>query len=266
MRLPSLHIDDSNAHLMVGDGRAVSWNERIYYLSCRQEYAQPALKAERLKLKDVGIQVIPPSKWEEYISAQEQAKASLADLFAKYPPLDQDGTNYCWVNAVTHCVEIARVRAGLKWIRLSPASVGGPITGYRNVGGWPDAACKYAAEHGFVPAHFWPENAISSRYDTPETRAERAKYKIETYWLDPESPEECATLLLLGFPLVAALNWWSHAVTYLGVAKREGEYVWLALNSWGADYGDNGRFTLEWRKGTPDDATAIYSPRIAVWR
>lgn len=211
-----------------------------------------------------AIPVIPRSEWAERIEEMERTKSRLSDVCkrAGLTPLHQGQTNFCWANGVVHCVEILRVAQGQPMVRLSPASVGGPITRYRNVGGWGSQALKYVAEHGAVPQEQWPANAITSKYDTPETRAARKLYQAdEWYDLRPRSFDEEMTCLLLRIPVAIAHNRWRHLVTAVDpVVLPNGRFGRMCHNSgYGRDR--NGISVLSEQFGAADEAVA---PRVVT--
>lgn len=219
----------------------------------------------------LGLPLIPRSEWDDRIEEIERTKSRLTDLCdgAGLTVLDQNGTNYCWINAPVHCVEILRVKQGEPLVRLSPASCGGPIKGYRNVGGWGTEGLAYIVEHGIVPQEMWPPNAINRQYDTPESREARKAYKVQEWWdvvdlgqRDRERFDRLATCLLLGIPVAIGLNWWRHEITAMDlVALGGGQYGVRINNSWGTRWETNGRSVLSESKATPDDAVA---PRVST--
>lgn len=175
----------------------------------------------------------------------------------------------CWANGPTHALEICRLIQGQKLVRLSPASVAAPLTGFRNVGGWGAKALDYIVKHGVCPVSLWPPNAISRKYDTEASRAERQKYRV-THWYDVvttqnmsarERFERLATMLLLGYPCSVAYNWWGHLVCAVDlVLLNDGKFGVFCHNS-GAGRDAQGFTVLSESRGAPDECLA---PHIAA--
>lgn len=210
------------------------------------------------------LPLIPESEWEDRMAEIERTKSSIVDVCdqAGLKVKNQQQTNYCWINAPTHCVEIMRVMQGQGYVELSPASVGAKIKNFRNVGGWGTEGTKYIAEHGLVPASLWPNNAINKDYDTAAANAERVKYQVDEWWeLKPRNLKELATCLLLNVPVAVGLNWWGHEVTFVKLVKKNGVWGVMFDNSWGESWGDSGRGVLVGSKAIPDDAIA---PRLVT--
>lgn len=209
--------------------------------------------------------LIDEDEWPERIEEMERTKTRISDLLdqAGLTVLNQNGTNYCWINAPVHCVEIIRCLAGEEMIRLSPASCGGPIKGYRNVGGWGAEGLRYIIEHGIVPQSMWPPNAIDRRLDTPQSREERKKFRTPE-WVEcrPRTTREWMSLLLQRIPVAVGYNWWRHEVTMIDPVRMSGgSYAARINNSWGTGWKDNGRSILSGSRVQPDDAVA---PRTAI--
>ena len=204
------------------------------------------------------IPLIPRSEWDARIAQQTQDESSLWHLKRRLQmkSLDQNGTNYCWINAGVNCVRLAYAFTQGITPDLSPASCGGPITGYRNQGGDSSMAIEYLSQTGVSETKFWPANAISSQYDTAESKASKAAHRV-TKWLDLRPTfDEVATCLLLNKPVSAGLSWWSHEICYLRLIKVGNGYGVTFWNSWSDSYGDQGEGELGESKARPDDATA----------
>lgn len=210
-----------------------------------------------------SLSLIPESDWRGLIEEQEATQSSITHLSdaAGVQVKDQNGTKYCWINATVHAYEIARAQAGLPLIKFSPASVGAPIKNYSNVGGYGIEGLSYVIRNGVVPESLWPANAIDPRYDTAESRAERAKHKVTEWWEIPAGNfEALATALLLNHPVSAGYQWWGHQITCVRLVYRDGQFMVEIDNSWGRQWGTNGRGYLTRSKATPDDVAVV--PRV----
>lgn len=216
------------------------------------------------KPRCLGVSSVPIMTEQEIVERAEELerkKARLSD-FARangIPCLDQNGTNYCWINAPTHCVELKRVLQGHRFVKLSPASVGGPLTNFRNVGGWGTAGLKGIAEMGLVPVDKWPANAISRSHNTDANRQLALNFRAEEWDELKTSVLAVATQLVLLNPVAVGFNWWGHEVTYYDVVVTNGRISGLRIrNSWGMEWGDDGFSVLTGSKMVPDD---VVTPR-----
>lgn len=211
------------------------------------------------------LPLIHRSEWRDRINVLKKAKATITDLCdaAGLKMKNQESTNYCWINAPTRCAEILRVVQGEPYVELSPASIGAKIKGFRNVGGWGTEGLRYGVEHGWVPTRLWPNNAIDRRYDTAEANQQRANFRVAEWWdLEPGNFDVLATVVLLGFPVAIGLSWWGHEVTAVELVDLGGNKFGMRIdNSWGTQWGENGRSVLSESKATPDDAVA---PRSVI--
>lgn len=239
--------------------------------------------------------IVPRDQWDERLTEMQAKKATLKDLAiaAGLPCKDQNGTNYCWINAPTHCCELMLLKQnqrkpdGKPWI-LSPASVGCKIKGFRNQGGWGQEGLEYIIEHGIVPVELWPANAISRSYDTAAAWIEGAKFKVPE-WYEIQTFDEKISAHFLQLPTADGYNWWSHEVTGYSLAivsngvrdrsrraieskaKATGmdavyrdqllelaasKYGAEERNSWAMSYGDRGFFYLTESKARPSDCCA----------
>jgi len=207
--------------------------------------------------------MIDRSEWQARIQEMEERKSRVSDLIiqARLPPKDQANTNYCWIFAPTHGIEVARVIQGQRPVSLSPASAGAQIKGFRNEGGWGDEGLQWIAEHGLVPSEDWPDTAIDQQYATQQNKATALEYRA-TEWdrLQPRSVEQLVSALLNRKPVAIGLNWWAHEVLAVDAMWLDGDIAIRCRNSWGdrPDY-PNGFFVLRGRKMIPDDAVSCRS-------
>lgn len=209
----------------------------------------------------LSLPPVDPDTYDERIEEQEKTQSSLTHL-AKLKGVkvkNQSNTNYCWINAPTYCVELGRVAQGQKYISLSPASAGAPITNFQNRGGWGTKGVYWIVQHGLVPTSTWPDNAIDKKYNTSDNNAQRKFFQVDEWWdLKPRNIAELYTCLFYNVPVAIGLNWWGHEVTAVKVVKLAGtkNYGIMIANSWGTGWGDNGYGVLTGTKQVPDDAVA----------
>jgi hypothetical protein len=234
-------IDDSNAHIyappvdpvVAGEVKSRGYTGR-----------PPGVRAAQYGATDFPRElIVPRSEWEARVKEMEESGSLLSQLedAAGLSVLDQNGTNYCWVNAPTHCLELLRVRQGEPMVRLSPASAGAVITGYRNQG-------------GMGPQSLWPPNAIDRKYDTPESKKAREAFKVVEWWDLPTGDFDALfSALLMGLPVCLGLDWWGHEITVVDpVVISPGKYGVRIDNSWGVSWQTNGRGILAENKARGD--------------
>lgn len=204
--------------------------------------------------------LIPRSEWQARIQEMEEKQERVSDELIRrdIPCKDQNGTNYCWINAPTHCVEIARALQNQDHVELSPASVGSKIKGFRNDGGWGEEGLRYIADHGVVPTSLWPANAINRQYDRSEAWTAADRFRA-TEWMEvkPNSLDQMVSCWLRRIPTANGYDWWSHEVTGCDPVWLDGDIAGRLRNSWGMSYGVKGFFVLQGRKLLPSDCVAL---------
>ena len=210
-----------------------------------------------------GLPLIPRSEWKDRIEKMEKTKSRLSDIVLRkgIPSLDQNGTNYCWTNAVITAMLTLRAAQGDKYVPLSPASVAAPIKGYRNQGGWGGDALDYIIKHGVSASEYWPPNYwASAKYDNEDSRDSRARHKVTEWWdLQSRNFDQMMTCLLMRIPVPIGLNFWSHEVCAMDPVVVGNGFGVRFRNSWGDSYGEKGFAILSGSKAIPDDAVA---PRV----
>lgn len=195
----------------------------------------------------------------EIAKEKEQLKARTSDLIfqAKLPYKNQAQTNFCWVNSPVHCVEINRTKQNQRPVSLSPASVGAPLTGYRNIGGWGRNALDRLKSHGCNETANWPDNAIDRKYATPENEERAKAYKVdEWYECRPRNMLELGSAIARGLIGSGGFNWWRHQVTLCDLVVLDARIAVRARNSW-PNYGDFGFFIMQGEKAKADDLIFI---------
>ena len=211
--------------------------------------------------------VYPRSEWVDRIHAGYGN--FLSDLVKEQgiPVKNQDGLGYCWVYGSTTTVEVARVKAGLPHVELSPESVGGPCTGWRNQGGYAAQAFTQLESHGACENSFMDQaNSLNWRAWKKGWQANALKHTV-TRWYDigNEFPifDEVISLLLNKIPVAAGLDWWGHLIIFMDpIILPDGSVGVLARNSWGKDWpnvpgvSQDGWFCLDEDSASPDGAAA----------
>lgn len=258
--------DDGSYTQLVGDGVKVWADGEFRYLSAQP----PPLNAAEIEAgfsREFGdvLTLIPRSEWSERLKEQERLQARVSD-HQDFPAYDQNGTNYCWANGPCQAVTTMRRMQGLPLRVISSASVGGPITGYRNVGGWEGNALDYLAKEGGVGTDIWPNNTINRSYgDKPEVKADRQNHKALEWIKLGNDFDKYATACLLGYPCAVAYNWWSHVVMICDLVEiSSGRFGLRIRNSHGVNWGEapnkhgqKGYAVFAEGKGTPSSGFCL---------
>lgn len=211
-------------------------------------------------------------QWPDMIrSGAGQSKILDAMTAAGVQAKDQNGLNYCWCYGSTRAVEIRRLLEGCPHIDLAPESVGGPCTGWRNVGGYAGEAFTQVQNAGIceesyldAPCSLHYRNWKAGWQDNAKTHE-----AVDWYNIDGEGGgsifEQTVTCLLQDSPVAAALGWWRHLICFLApVLLPDNTVGVLFQNSWGVDWptkGANGLAILTEGRATPDGAA---SPILTV--
>lgn len=207
--------------------------------------------------------LIPQSDWQGWIEDQERSKSRLSDLAIQAGLIckNQEQTSLCWANAPTHLVELNRVVQNQAAVILSPASVAGPINGFRNEGGYGEDALKQLIHFGAVPVGHWPANAIDRRYYTAANKALALQYRCTEWWrLRPHNLQEHISCLLRRIPVAVGLGYWGHEVSDYEAVWVNGQIGVRFRNSWSEDWPSRGARGFSIRQGNKilaDDAVCI---------
>lgn len=180
----------------------------------------------------------PRSEWRDEIERQTREKCRLTDLWYHYKVilLNQANTNYCWVNAPAGCIMLKWAMMGNGVLSLSPASAGGPISGYRNVGGYGAQALKWGAENGYCATDLWPANAIQRSYYTEEAKANAKLHRfLDWEETDIGAFDQLVELVLYRHePCFIGVPKWGHEVEVTEIlALPNGKFGVAGPNSWG---------------------------------
>jgi hypothetical protein len=245
-------VIEAPSDVVVGEAFERGYEQRDRVVDPEGGFAKPMTfpKLSRQEIKERFIE-------------QERTKTRVYDVMqqAGVKPLNQGQTNFCWANGPTDCVQVARVLMGAPHVALSAASIACVVKNYRNEGGWGIQATKCLAEMGAVPQSLWPNAKIDRNLDTPESRAERAKYRVASEgWLDLPKDDWDAifTLVALQQPGCVAHMEWQHLTGswVAGGIASNGELMILVRNS-GFGRDSSGHSWIKESFGKPDEALAI---------
>lgn len=194
---------------------------------------------------------IPMEEWPDRIADMERAKAFAKHLHADSPigVLNQENVGYCHAFAAVENVMLKRWSQGEPYVELSPSSVGGPITGYRNQGAVITDDLEQIVNVGVATTDYVPTLTTNRADFKPGWEKNAALYKAILYAeLAPRNFLEHGSALLSGDAVDVALNYWGHAVLDVRLidlyrnlaATNPYRYGVEFLNSWSESWGDGG--------------------------
>lgn len=254
--MAEIFIGEHNWKEYAADNGYIDVNGERRYLSARSGKANPGFVGLPQNFK-----LIPKNEVKSRARDLIQAKATIKNVARRgnngrgIPSLDQNGTNFCWVNSGVGAVQLVREMQGEQYVELSPASVANPINGGVNQGGYIEDALDQLCKVGACTADLYPVNFVGLKYWTPEAKANAAKHKI-TKWVslgrrDETMAAKCWTVILQGGLVVNAHDWMGHSMITTMIDE---DMNWWDRNSWGDDWGEHGFGKLEFSRGTPDAA------------
>jgi hypothetical protein len=212
--------------------------------------------------------LIPRSEWSARIKEQEEQKARISNvlLAQNIPSMDQGPNGYCWGHSTVGAAQARRALDGQPYVPLSAYMLCAIIKKGVNEGGWCGLSAKFLREVGVCSQALWPQgNRDYRRLDTPEVRADAAKYKVTEDYVDLARNvydqnltfDQVATCLLSGIPCALDWNWWSHSVMGCDLVEVEaGSFGIRIRNSWGDSWGEKGFGIIRGNKAIPDGAVA----------
>lgn len=258
---PSIHIDESNWQQFAPSAEGfVDWGGHKRFCAAKWGKINPKLPSLPQSFRSIPREEVPSRArdlWQAEATVVHRVRRMAAKNGGKSITKDQDGLSYCHAFCSASGIEITRDIQGESYVELSPSFIGNLITGFSNSGAYIEDDLECAVEYGCSSVEFVPECNLSRDWynkNREATMANAALHKV-TGWTSLGYGSGLAdrtwTCLLQGWPVVIALNWWSHAILALSI---DPDFEWWDLNSWGNDYGDDGIFTLALGRGTPDAA------------
>lgn len=186
-------------------------------------------------------------------------------LFGPSWILNQHSAGSCNGQAGAGSLAKARRRRGIKDnLLLSGAWLYSLINGNQDNGSALEAALKAIQIHGVAPLSLVPWDMIYQRQMPPNAKAEAAKHKgLVCYAV--QTRQGFRSALAAGFPVIVALSAGNnfqhldsngicgvdrgpgnHAVHCDDIEIVNGKEVYDMANSWGLEYGDQGRAYCQW--------------------
>jgi len=207
--------------------------------------------------------LIPRNEWQPRIEEIHARKMLLSDRIRKagVKMKNQASLNYCWVFAVVHSYEINRLSANMPYKSYSPVSVGGPIKGWANVGGWGVEAIQRMGQEGVNETADWPDTALDKRYYTAANREKALENRVtEWFECEPRNIDEHISLLLHLRSAAAGRSWWAHEITDVDAVWVNGAIGVRYRNQW-LGFGDDGFAILQGNRMLADD---LVSPQVSM--
>jgi hypothetical protein len=209
--------------------------------------------------------LIPRAEWPDRIADMKREKSRLSDIIADagIPCLNQEQTKYCHGNSPALAIMALRAVQNQPFVLLSPASIAGPVTGFRNEGAFIAEDLQQIVDVGCASQEYVPANQIGRSGFRDGWEQDAAKHRVSEWWDlqrgDHLMFDRCMTLLLSRQPICVAYDFWGHAVTLVDPEQLDNGYFAVRFrNSWGEGWGENGYALLQEGKGTPSEA---YCPR-----
>ena len=252
--MPELFLTPENCYEHTGCGldRFFSNGERILNAMPQEEIDRVRMDKEMRGIPMVSrpfaelTDTIPREQWKERIEEKNANGSWMRTINdqAGVPCLDQNGLGFCHAYGTVGAAMTSRAIAGLPHILLSPESVGGIVTNWRNRGANPDDDLEVLVKYGACRMDMMDRaHSLSPDRWDPEWKTDRLNHQaVEVFHLSRSKMfEELMTCALLNIPSGVWYNWWSHHIQGpLAAMVKDGKF-WLCMrNSWGADYGENG--------------------------
>lgn len=217
------------------------------------------------------LELIPRNEWSERIKDLKESGSLLSQVSTRegIPCLNQKQTSFCHAFSPTLAIMILRAVQRQEFALLSPASIAGPVTGFRNEGAYIADDLRQITTGGVATQVFVPPTQIAQSGFKPGWKEDALQYRVVEWWdlghKNGAMFDRVMTILLSGLPVCVAYNWWGHAVTLVDpVELSPGKFGVRFRNSWGDAWpnaGANGYALLPEGKGTPDEA---YAPRSII--
>ncbi len=172
--------------------------------------------------------------------------AERVELLAKM----QATSEYCWIHADVHAMELRIVATGAPKRILSAFLPGSQIKHGANVGGSAAQGRIYLNKYGTCTEDKWPPMKFRGEV-TEEIKADQAKQKLEIYEeFDPKDLQLIYSAIVADEPVPLGIRPWSHEITACRLGLKGGKQDFSAIrpifrNSWSPGWGTRGCGALD---------------------
>jgi hypothetical protein len=203
-----------------------------------------------VKAKDIFPR-IPRSDWMRLYN--EGKGTFLNDLTRDIIAVhDQNGKSLCWMHGSVRAMELVKIYENQTPELLSAECAAFMVTGGRDRGGYPEEALEQLRTKGTCTEEMWPRNSLTDKNAKKGWQSE-LPYHVILDWMDVENWDDQMILAFNRIPVPIGLSWWGHLVCQTGPALLPNGELGIEIdNSWGSDWGDNGRGILNEKQGTAD--------------
>jgi len=223
-----------------------------------------------------AMTLIPASEDDARYDEQEEQESSLEHLYLRggrpaFEHLDQNGFPDCWAHSSVHAVMLNRMAQNVEIPKFNAVAVATLLN--QTNGGWSGLSTKFIREHGIpvvgTGSGQWPYHSRKGK-DTPELRAEMARYKVIEDWYDLGRKEwdqvlsdrQIATCGWQNWAAAVDYNKYGHAMCQLRKVRIErGRWGKLTLNSW-IGFGYHGLCVIPDDVAMPNNAVAVRSSSV----
>lgn len=214
--------------------------------------------------------LVPKDSFKEVIEACEKAQSfPLHHMHASWAPpglkYNQNGLPLCWTWSATACLMTLRSAELKPTVSLAPVSMG-YLVGWRDQGNYLESVINGLRDKGVCPGDLNDHRNSASAWSSLDS--ERAKYRLLSVWDtnpragDAVMTQHCLSILAYGRPILLAYNWWSHALSLVGMrwdASVLNGIVWVIRNS----HNESDVIELTGSRGVPDEAFGFVSTCVA---
>lgn len=176
---------------------------------------------------------------------------------------NQENSNYCWIHAPVHAMECYYALSGGLLVPLSAFKAGADIKGGRNQGGSGIVGVEYLADKGTCTEALHPSMDFSTRISAEQVE-NSSLHKITEYEeFDPDDHASIIVSVLNNIPVTVGIPAWSHEILITALVYDKQQFSfnngigYVFDNSWGMDWGNNGRGILSRTYSRFDEAGSI---------